>query len=63
MINTFVKVRQIKTSQSEKMNYVTTSFVKQWLFCLKEELDEILEEKKIKDLIKKYSKFFGHPIN
>jgi hypothetical protein len=41
-------VKQIKASQSEKMNYVTTSFIEQGLLCLKEDLREFLEEKKTK---------------
>jgi hypothetical protein len=55
MINTSEKVRQIKISQSKMMNYVTSSFIEQELLCLKEDLDEFLEEKKIKDLIKIHS--------
>jgi hypothetical protein len=55
IINTSEKVRQIKISQSKMMNYVTSSFIEQELLCLKEDLDEFLEEKKIKDLIKIHS--------
>jgi hypothetical protein len=53
MTNTSGKVRQVKTSESEKVKQATTSFVEQrLLYTCEEDLGEFFEEMKIKDLIK-----------
>jgi hypothetical protein len=55
MINTFWKVRQIKTLQSKKTNQVTISSAKQWLLSiLKKAFMNFSNRRKSKILIEKY---------
>jgi HSP90 family molecular chaperone len=63
MTNASEKASQIRTLQLRRMNQMAISLLKQELLYLKEDLSEFLEDKKIKNLIKKHSEFVVNSIN